>query len=85
MRTTVTLEPDVAEQLRQIMKERNLTFKEAVNSTLRRGLGPEVRARPYRAPSHAMGMKAGIDGDRLVHVMDEMADEEFIKKMRGTP
>ncbi|MEA3501875.1 MAG: hypothetical protein U9R47_03810 [Actinomycetota bacterium] len=84
MRTTVTLEPDVAEQLRQIMKERNLTFKEAVNSTLRRGLGREVRARPYRAPSHAMGLKPGIDGDRLVHVMDEMADEEFIKKMRGT-
>lgn len=83
MRTTVTLEPDVAEKLNELMKERNLTFKEAVNSTLRRGLGQEVRARPYRAPSHAMGLKPGIDGDRIVHVMDEMADEEFVRKMRG--
>ena len=62
MRTTVTLEPDVAERLRQIMKERNLTFKEAVNSTLRRGLGEEARTRPYRAPSHAIGLRPGIDG-----------------------
>ncbi|MEN8114897.1 MAG: hypothetical protein ABFS21_10985 [Actinomycetota bacterium] len=39
MRTTVALDPDVAEKLRQLMKERDITFKEAVNSTLRMGLG----------------------------------------------
>ncbi|MEA2009674.1 MAG: hypothetical protein U9N78_03115 [Actinomycetota bacterium] len=83
MRTTVTLEPDVAEQLRQIMKERSITFKEAVNSTLRRGLGREIQAQPYKAPSYPMGLKPGIDGDRISHVMDEMADEEFVRKMRG--
>ena len=63
------------------MKERNLTFKEAVNSTLRRGLGREAQARPYKAPSHPMGLKPGIDGDRITHVADEMADEEFVRKM----
>ncbi|MFV9671806.1 MAG: hypothetical protein ACNYZH_01160 [Acidimicrobiia bacterium] len=83
MRTTVTLEPDIAEKLSELMKERGLTFKEAVNSTLRRGLGTEARTRPYKAPSYAMGLKPGIDGDRIVHVMDEMADEEFVRKMRG--
>ena len=83
MRTTVTLEPDVAEQLRQIMKERSITFKEAVNSTLRKGLGQEIRAHPYKAPSYPMGLKPGIDGDRISHVMDEMADGEFVRKMRG--
>jgi len=83
MRTTVTLDPDVAERLSQLMKERNLTFKEAVNSSLRKGLGTEVRARPYKAPSYHMGLKPGIDGDRITHVMDEIADEEFVRKMRG--
>jgi len=72
----VTLDPDVAERLSQLMKERNLTFKEAVNSTLRRGLGAEVKA-------YHMGLKPGIDGDRITHVMDEIADEEFVRKMRG--
>lgn len=83
MRTTVTLEPDVAEKLKQLMRERNLTFKEVVNSTLRRGLGQEAHARPYEAPSYAMGLKPGIDGDRISHVIDEIADEEFVRKMRG--
>ena len=83
MRTTVTLEPDVAERLSQLMKERDLTFKEAVNSTLRRGLGQEGHAHPYKAPSYPMGLKPGIDGDRITHVMDEMADEDFVRRMRG--
>lgn len=81
MRTTVTLQPDVAEQLRQIMKERDLTFKEAVNSTLRRGFGTGVESRPYEVPTHALGLKAGIDGDRIIHFVDELADRERLKKM----
>ena len=81
MRTTVTLEPDVAERLGQIMKERDLTFKEAVNSTLRRGLGPTVEARPYEVPSHALGLKPGIDGDRIIHFLDDLEDRERLRKM----
>ena len=83
MRTTVTLEPDVVEQLRQLMQERDLTFKEAVNSTLRKGLGTTATTHQYKAPSFSMGLKAGIDGDRITHVVDEMADEAFARKVRG--
>jgi hypothetical protein len=81
MRTTVTLEPDVAERLSQLMKERNLTFKEAVNSTLRKGLGSGVEARRYEVPTHALVLRPGIDGDRIVHVADEIADRERLRKM----
>jgi hypothetical protein len=81
MRTTVTLEPDVAERLRQIMKERNLTLKEAVDSTLRRGLGTAVESRPYEVPSHALGLKPGIDSDRIIHFLDDLEDRERLKKM----
>jgi hypothetical protein len=38
MRTTVTLDSDVEALLRKLMQERGLTFKEAVNSSLRRAL-----------------------------------------------
>jgi len=83
MRTTVTLDPDVAEGLSQLMKERNLTFKETVNSTLRKRLRTDVQARPYKAPSYPMGLRPGIDGDRITHVVDEMVDEAFVRNMRG--
>jgi hypothetical protein len=38
MRTTITLEPDVARELEQLRREQNTTFKDAVNSALRAGL-----------------------------------------------
>ena len=65
MRTTVTLEPDVADRLKQLRTERDITFKEAVNLTLRKGMGTEIESRPYEVPKHALGLKPGIDGDRV--------------------
>lgn len=50
MRTTVTLDDDVAAQLAKAMKDSGLGFKEALNQALRRGLGaspPRARKR-YR-------------------------------------
>jgi hypothetical protein len=38
MRTRVRLDPDVALRLTQLTRERGLTFKEALNTTLRAGL-----------------------------------------------
>ena len=38
MRTTLTLDPDVAEQLRKAVAKGDQTFKDVVNAALRRGL-----------------------------------------------
>jgi hypothetical protein len=81
MRTTVILEPDVADRLRQIMGERDLTFKEAVNSTLRRGSETAAESRLYEVPSHAPGLKPGIDGDRIIHFFDDLEDRERLNRM----
>ena len=43
MRTTVTLDGDVEAVLRVAMRERHLSFKEAVNNALRAGLTPAVQ------------------------------------------
>jgi hypothetical protein len=40
MRTTVTLDPDTRVMVERLMKERGLSFKEAVNEAIRRGLAP---------------------------------------------
>ena len=38
MRTTITLEPDVQALIRTAMKERGISFKEALNAAVRAGL-----------------------------------------------
>lgn len=38
MRTTITLEPDVEVLIRTAMKERGISFKEALNAAVRAGL-----------------------------------------------
>ena len=38
MRTTLTFEDDLARRLREMARRRGISFKEAVNETLRRGL-----------------------------------------------
>ncbi len=80
MRTTITLDSDVAERLQELMRERHLTFKEAVNSTLRKGFASGVAARPYVMEPRRLGLKPGIDGDRIAHFADEMADRGYLSE-----
>ena len=43
---TVTLDPDVAKDLRKLMLKDELTFKEAVNKTPQRGLSVPWKNKP---------------------------------------
>ncbi len=58
MRTTLTLDDDVAAQLRRVLQARQATLKEVVNEALREGLrhleAPPPR-RTYRTPSVSLG------------------------------
>lgn len=48
MRTTLTLDDDVAAMLERVRVERKISFKEAVNDALRRGLQPAKTGRRDR-------------------------------------
>ncbi len=50
MRTTVTLDPDVEMLVKRAMKERGLTFTQAVNEAIRSGMAADRRepAREFR-------------------------------------
>ncbi len=47
MRTTLTIDDDVAVQLERLRRERAQSFRDVVNDALRRGLR-EMQARPKR-------------------------------------
>jgi hypothetical protein len=82
MRTTLTLEPDVALKLKRRMAAENLTLKEAVNRALRTGLeakGPKKRV-PFKVRPHSFGLKPGYDRDKFNQLVDELEAEEFLRK-----
>lgn len=81
MRTTVTLDDDVVQQLEQLRRERRISFKQAINSTLRKGLGRAHRPRRYRLKTYRMGLRPGIDLDRAMHLDAELTDQEIIRKL----
>jgi hypothetical protein len=82
IRTTVTLDPDVAEQLKVLARRRNLSFKAALNSTVRAGLAVERGgARPYQAPARPMGLRPGIDLTHALRLADALEDEEIVRKL----
>jgi class 3 adenylate cyclase len=59
MRTTLTLDPDVAARLESLQRERGVPFKVIVNDTLREGLKQFQQASPrrkvFRTPTVSLG------------------------------
>jgi hypothetical protein len=83
VRTTVTLDPDVAAKLRQTAHERGVSFKAALNDAARAGLGPSPRiARPYRMPSRRMGVRKDVDLDHAGRLLGELEDAEIMRKLQ---
>lgn len=82
MRTTVTLEPDIAAELKRRAQQQGLSFKEVLNRTLRAGLGGPVERTPFRQPTASLGLRPGIDLDRAGRLADEMEDAERVRKLQ---
>ncbi len=82
MRTTVTLDPDVAAKLKQTVRERGVSFKEALNESVRLGLGGGgSSARPYRVPTRRLGVRPGVDLDKALALAGELEDAEIARKL----
>lgn len=82
MRTTVTLDPDVAEQLKAHARRRALSFKTALNNAIRAGLAAERgERRPYRTPSRPMHLRPGVDLTHALRLAASLEDEEIVRKL----
>jgi hypothetical protein len=84
MRTTLTLDPDVAMKLKKRMAEKKLTLKETVNQALRYGLKEaekEKKRAPFKVIPHSFGFKPGIDQNKLNQFLDQLDGEEYVRKM----
>ena len=83
MRTTVTLDPDVEQLLRSTMKERGVSFKEALNQSIRAGALKERqgRARRFTQQTFSMGSEQHFRWDKAMAVADAMEDEELVRRL----
>lgn len=81
MRTTVTLDPDTESLLHRAMAERGTGFKETVNDAIRRGLAPAKPSVRYRTPTFHAGIRPGVDLDRALKFVDQLEDDEILRKI----
>lgn len=86
MRTTLTLDDDVAAKLKDLARRKRVSFKEAVNSVLRRGfVAPErrqARDRRFRTDVFDSAFRSGVDPLQLNQLSDDLEAEEAVARLR---
>ncbi len=81
MRTTITLEPDVQALIRTAMKERGISFKEALNSAVRAGLTQgRPKRRHFMQKSFSLGSEQNFRWDKALEAAAAIEDEDLTRK-----
>lgn len=81
VRTTVTLDPDVETLVKTVMKERGVSFKEALNQAVRAGLGTRESSAPFRTPASPMGFNPAVPWDKALRLAGDAEDDELVPKL----
>lgn len=84
MRTTLTLDPDVAERLASETRRTGKSLKALVNDAIRLGLGltgRQPKAPRFTVEPHAFGLRPGVDPDRFNQLIDELEVAEVARRL----
>ena len=85
MRTTLTLDEDVADFLKAQSRLQDKPFKQAVNEVLRRGMAPgsrEPELPRFRIVPNRGGLVAGVDPLKLNQLNDQLEADDFATESR---
>ncbi|KXO98787.1 hypothetical protein [Tsukamurella pseudospumae] len=85
MRTTITLDADVAELVAEAMHRERASMKQIVNDALRSALGTApASGEVYRTPVHRSRVRPEITGANLNRLADELDDAALVeRRQRG--
>lgn len=75
MRTTLTLDSDVAAKLRAEAKRSGQSFKKIVNAFLRLGLNirqTSKPAKPFVVKARALGLRPGLNYDNVGDMLEQL-------------
>jgi plasmid stability protein len=85
MRTTLTIDDDLAGILQKKAGLHGHSFKEVVNETLRAGLAASgnltLKRSAFKVVARPLGLKAGYDPDKMNQLVDELEVEDYLRKM----
>lgn len=81
MRTTVTLDPDTEQVVRERMDAEGVSFKRALNDAIRDGAQGRPSAPRFHTPSYSMG-EPYVDLTKALQLAGELEDEAILEKMR---
>jgi len=78
MRTTITLDDDIAAALERLRKDRNVGFNELVNDVLLRGLDDlPPRREPFRTRSVALGQARVSNVSNVTEAITRAEGDDF--------
>ena len=79
MRTTLTLDPDVASKAKKGAAKLQKSFKEVINLALRIGLDAVLApkpAKPYRTKPRPLGLREGLSYDNISELLTRAEGED---------
>ena len=82
MRRTATLDPDVDRMLRDSMRGRGVSFKQALNDAIRAGLsvGKQAHHRRFTQRSFSLGAPQNFQCDKALIIADALENEDLRRK-----
>ena len=86
MRTTLTIEDDLARTLKERARLLDLPFKQVVNDALRRGISPAASEEPlprFKVRPIQSGFVPGIDPLKLNQLSEQLETDAFIRSNTG--
>jgi hypothetical protein len=87
MRTTLTIDDDLAATLKESSRRSGKPFKQLLNETLRAGLQAQQappRPRRYRVRPKALGgVRPGLDLDKALRLADALEDEAIARELEA--
>jgi hypothetical protein len=78
-RTTITLTPEADAAIEMMMRERGLSFKQAVNAAILDGAPPPSKHTPFKLKTHDVG-PALVPLDHATTLVGELDDIEYLRK-----
>jgi len=80
MRTTLTIDSDVAAKAKEAVRKTGLPFKTLINDALRVGIDAVMApksGKPYRTQGRPMGLKPGLNYDNLHQLLERGEGEHY--------
>jgi len=80
VRTTITLDADTRLLVERAMRERGLSFKEAVNEAIRAGLGPAEPGERRYTTARDLGLPR-VDLTKALGLAGQLEDEALARRL----